>query len=573
MAPAPVSAHSLDLTPPASVYPSPLDWRDQFIYFLLVDRFDNNQADIPAYDPQTTPIGRDPAQKSIFQGGNLKGIMRRLDYLQNLGVGAIWLSPVFKNRQEAEGSYHGYGIQDFLRIDPRFGTSEDLQALVQAAHARSMYVILDIIINHTGDNWGYPGDYPYYYRHDAPGPFDFGFWRKNSPGQDFQADDAVWPQELQQPDCYKRRGQIRNWSDEAEAINGDFLSLKELELNRSQVLDTLIRAYKYWIKTADVDGFRIDTVKHMESSATAIFCNSIREYCRSIGKHNFFLFGEVVADDTVLQRYIGRNSRLPDSGERFPSLDACLDFPLYFVLEEVIKGFATPSLLKDRYDRFRDLYADHGESGQYFVTFVDNHDQMSRPYRRFLHANPHSRQAMLAMGYLLTTPGVPCIYYGTEQGFDGGGNNDAYVRECMFGGNWGGFDTTGHHSFNPEHSLYQAIAQIAAVRKNEPALRYGRLYFREISGNGQNFGYPQDGRCTLAYSRILAETEILICLNLDPRPRNDYVTLDMHLNPAGSQLEDLLAPGWTTQIFNQAGRHVAQVSMEGHSVRILRRLQ
>lgn len=571
MTPALSTVQTLDFRPASPVFPSPVDWRDQFIYFLLVDRFDNNAADIPAYDSQAAVHGRDPAQGCVFQGGNLKGITRRLDYLKGLGVGALWLSPVFKNRQEHAGSYHGYGIQDFLQVDPRFGTTGDLQELVRQAHDRGMYVILDIILNHTGDNWAYPEDYPYYYWPDAPGPFDFGFWRENDTSPGFQADDAVWPRELQKPECYKRRGQIRNWSDEQEAINGDFLSLKELEINRSDVLDTLIRVYKYWIGTADIDGFRIDTVKHMESSATALFCNAIREYARRIGKHNFFLFGEVVADDAVLQRYIGRNSRIPGTNERFPSLDACLDFPLYFILEEVIKGFAPSSLLRERYERFRTLYADHGQAGEYFVTFVDNHDQMSRPYRRFLHGNPHTAQAALAMGYLLTTPGVPCLYYGTEQGFDGGGNNDAYVRECMFGGLWGGFDSIGQHFFNTNHPLYQAIARIAAVRRQEPALRSGRLYFREISGNGIDFGYPPDGRCTLAYSRILDESEILVCLNLDSQPRKDYVTLDAGLHPVGTLLEDLLDPGWITAVEERSGRHAVQVKILGHTMRILRK--
>jgi len=571
MTPARPSARALDFAPTSTVFPSPLDWRDQFIYFLLVDRFDNNETDIPAYDPQTADYGRDAHQGRVFQGGNLKGIIRRLEYLQNLGVGAIWLSPVFKNRQEHEGSYHGYGIQDFLQVDPRFGTTEDLRELVQRAHERGLYVILDIILNHTGDNWGYPGDYPYYYWPEAPGPFDFGFWRETDTAPGFQADDAIWPRELQQPECYKRRGQIRHWSDEQEAINGDFLSLKELDINRPDVLDTLIRAYKYWIGSADIDGFRIDTVKHMESSATALFCNAIREYARRIGKHNFFLFGEVVADDGVLQRYIGRNSRIPGTNERFPSLDACLDFPLYFILEEVIKGFSSPALLRQRYERFRTLYADHGQAGEYFVTFVDNHDQMSRPYRRFLHDNPHTAQAALAMGYLLTTPGVPCMYYGTEQGFDGGGNHDAFVRECMFGGQWGAFDSKGQHFFNPDHTLYRSISRIAAARKQEPALRYGRLYFREISGNGQDFGYPLDGRCTLAYSRILDEFEILIALNLDATPRSDYVTLDAGLNPVGNRLQDLLEPDWSAVTKERSGRHVVQVEIPGHGLRILRK--
>ncbi len=562
------SVDQLDFTPRGEVFPSPRDWRDVFIYFLLVDRFDNNQGNIPPYDPNSTSGGRDPEQGKVFQGGNLKGIIRRLDYIRGLGANAIWLSPVLKNRIERQDTYHGYGIQDFLEVDPRFGTKEDLQELVRQAHARNIYVIMDIIINHTGDNWGYPGDHPYYFWRDAPGPFEFGFWRQVDPTEGFQEHDAVWPEELQNPEHYKRRGQIRDWGDPDQAVNGDFLSLKELEINNSTVLDALIRAYKYWIAFTDLDGFRVDTVKHMESSATAIFCNAVREYAKSIGKDKFFIFGEIVADDLTIQRYIGRNSRIPGTDERFPSLDAALDFPLYFMLEEVIKGFVNPTHLRERYERFKTLYSDHGEAGRFFVTFVDNHDQMSRPHRRFMHRNPFHKQAVLAAGYLLTSQGVPCIYYGGEQGFDGGGNHDSYVRECMFGGEWGAFDSRGQHFFNPEHPIYKQIAAIAAIRGREPALRFGRQYFREISGNGVDYGHPLDGVCTLAYSRILDTTEVLIALNLDVNPRNDYVTVDARLTPVGGNMINLLDPAKHLSVEEHGQRHAVRLPLDGHEMGI-----
>jgi len=145
------SVQQLDFTPQDDVFPSPADWRDVFVYFLLVDRFDNNSKGLRPF-ADSGPQGRDPAQGKIFQGGNLKGIMRRLNYIKGLGANAIWLSPILKNRWEKADSYHGYGIQNFLEVDPRFGTKEDLQKLVSEAHARYMYVILDIILNHTGDN-------------------------------------------------------------------------------------------------------------------------------------------------------------------------------------------------------------------------------------------------------------------------------------------------------------------------------------------------------------------------------------------------------------------------------------
>ena len=561
----------IDFTPDGDVFPSPRDWRDVFIYFLLVDRFDNNQRGLRPYSA-SAPKGRDLEQGKFFQGGNLTGILRRLNYIKDLGANAVWLSPVFKNRREKSDSYHGYGIQDFLEIDARFGTKEDLQKLVKEAHARGLYVILDIILNHTGDNWAYPGDHPYYYSKQAAGAFDFGFWRQVEGAAGFQADDAVWPEELQRVDGYKRRGQIIDWNDPEQAVNGDFLSLKELDITRPDVLNTLIQAYKYWIAAADIDGFRVDTVKHMESSATAIFCNAVREYAKRIGKQNFFIFGEIVADDATLQRYIGRNSRIEGTSERFPSLDAALDFPLYFILEDVIKGFIPAGNLRDRYERFKTMYSDHGAAGQYFVTFVDNHDQMSRPYKRFMNNNPFPAQAVLAIGYLLTSQGVPCIYYGTEQGFDGGGNHDSFVRECMFGGRWGAFDSTERHFFRPSHPIYKSIAKIAAVRRQEPALRYGRQYFREISGNGSDFGYPVDGNCTLAFSRILDTTEVLIAMNLQAAARADFVTIDFNLNSAGAKLGNLLNPQSQVTVEQRGDRLAVRVPLTAHELAILKRV-
>jgi hypothetical protein len=121
---------------------------------------------------------------------------------------------------------------------------------------------------------------------------------------------------------------------------------------------------------------------------------------------------------------------------------------------------------------------------------------------------------VLALGYLLTSLGVPSIYYGTEQGFDGGGHDLHYVRECMFGGNWGAFGSSGKDFFHESHPLYLSIAQIIGVRRTEPALRYGRQYFRETSDNGLDFTLPSDRNCTLAYSRMFNGTEIVVALKI-----------------------------------------------------------
>jgi glycosidase len=559
----PTTLADLNTEPVGAVFPSPRDWRDQVLYFLLVDRFDNNAPDIPAFDAATSSKGRDAKNGPLFQGGNLRGIIRRLDYIQDLGATAIWLSPIIKNRLDDPYAYHGYGIQDFLSIDPRYGTLADLQELVHEAHVRGLYVILDIVINHTGDNWSYAQEGGVPYRPDQP--YEFGHWREANKKPGFQEDDAVWPVEFQNPDWYKRRGSIIHWNDYNEAVHGDFMHYKELDLGRADVLDAVTSAYKYWIAMTDIDGFRIDTVKHIEDGAALRFANGIKEYAERIGKKNFFLFGEIVGDDNTIKQYvIDRVS----GGERLHALDACLDFPLYFFLEEVIKGFTDQAALRDRYDRLRALYPDTDVS-DFFVTFVDNHDQMHRPYKRFLHNAPQE-QMILAIGYLLTSAGIPCIYYGSEQGFDGGGAQDFYVREAMFGGTWGAFDTVGAHCFNPDHPLYRMIRQIANIRKEEPALRYGRQYFREISEDGISFSWPGAGG-TLAFSRVLDTDELIMVLNLTDTERTSCITIDTNVTPTGSMLSDLLHPEQLYIVEESKDRSFARIPLAPHQIRILKR--
>lgn len=563
------SLKELDFTPRGAVYPSPTDWREQFIYFLLVDRFNDGKLGTPPYDPETTPHNRgsDWQVGTITQGGKLQGITTRLDYIKNLGATCVWVSPVLKNRQDNPHDYHGYAPQNYLEVDHRFGTMRDLQELIRQAHARGMAVIMDIVINHTGDNWDYADGQGDHY--DGAHQYDLGRWHKTSEGEELGDDDAVWPVEFQNPDWYKRHGAIENWMDPDQFTNGDFMSLKTLNHSNEDVINALIDVYKYWIAAADFDGYRIDAVKHVESPSVAIFCNAVREYALSIGKENFFIFGEVIGGDDVIDRYLGMKM-VGGPTEPLKSLDACLDFPQYFILADVIKGFKHPSALIERFERLSASYSDHGEASYFFVTFVDNHDQVGRPFYRFLNNDPYPDQAVLAVGYLLTAKGIPCIYYGTEQGFDGGGDSDAYIRECVFGGEWGAFETTGCHFFNDVHPIYRAIKQIADIRNAEPTLKFGRMYFREISGDGEHYGRPWGPDSTLAYSRVLADDEMIMALNLTDKPRQDWVLLDGKMTPPGGVFIDLLNPRELPMKDLEGGCSCIQIPLEPFQMAILK---
>ena len=529
----------------AMPFPSPADWRDKPIYFLLVDRFNNPQA-----PPRLAPWD---GAHGVFQGGTFNGIREQLDYLAELGAGAIWLSPVLKNCQYSPYSYHGYGIQDFLQVEPRFASDpeaarlnprlaeEELRALVDEAHARGLYVIFDIVLNHAGDV------FEYLRQDDGSGASEAGWrddpypirWRDadgsgrpdwTTAPADAESDAAVWPAELRRNEFFRRQGM-------GGELGGDFASLKELVTGfrqddpvsglRYPVRTALIRAYQYAIARYDVDGFRIDTLKYIEPEFAAVFGNAMREYAQGIGKANFFTFGEVYDDEEKIARFIGRNAS--EEGDLI-GVDAALDFPLFFALPGVAKGRVPPAaaveVFEHRKQVQRGILSSHGEASRFFVTFLDNHDQAERfTFSPEDDPDRYRDQLTLAAGCLFALQGIPCLYYGTEQGLHGRGGDTA-VREALWG-KPGAFDRTGQ--------IYEAIARLSAVRREQPALRYGRQYFRPVSGDGVHFGVSATAPGPLAFSRILNEQEVLVVANTDTSSSwAGEVIVDLALNPAGA---------------------------------------
>jgi glycosidase len=532
-------------------FPSPADWRDQWIYFLMVDRFNNPQA-----PPRFAPFD---GMHGVFQGGTLNGVRAQLDYLQRLAVGALWLSPVQKNCQYSDFTYHGYGIQDFLEIDPRFASDpaaakanpklveDELRALVDEAHARGIYVIFDIVLNHAGDVFEYVLD-------DGRRAAEVDFrdkeyrinWRDengHSRADQTEApanpprDAAIWPSELRHNDVFRRKGR-------GGEAGGDFSSLKEMvtdlqgfnETSGSHfpVRNALIRSYQYLIAKFDVDGFRIDTLKYIEPDFAQTFGNSMREFALSIGKKNFFTFGEVYDNEEQITRFIGRQATAEGD---LVGVDAALDFPLFFKLPGVAKGRTPPAevvrMFEHRKELERGVISSHGEASRFFVTFLDNHDQQERFYfsaddapRRF------EDQLTLGIGLLFALQGIPCLYYGTEQGLHGQGNSDAAVREALWGK---------PNAFDDQQELYRTVNRLAAVRGEQPALRYGRQYFRPISSRGgAQFGISPFSPGVLAFSRILNEQEIVVVANCNTEAGwTGDVIVDFSLNPAGSIYEVL----------------------------------
>lgn len=579
-------------------YESPAAWEDQVLYFLMLDRFSNDREQgYTDNDGKPTSHGKTPlfsfstdaykADRTSWAdagdewlGGTLKGLQSKIGYLQRMGVTAIWISPVFKQVASDQHSYHGYGIQNFLDVDKNFGTREDLIELVNVAHSHGIRIILDLILNHAGNIFGYKLDpnrypakddkghtyidprwdgkvYPVEGYRDASGaailPFQVLDMSTHGPAW---PDGAVWPSELQPSDTYTSKGRIDNWDYDPEFMEGDFVSLKDIhhgehtrdssgqrvidDFTPSPALNILCDVYKFWIALTDVDGFRIDTVKHMELGATRYFASVIKEFAQSLGKEHFFLVGEIT----------GGRSRAFETLD-LTGLDAALGIDeIPDKLDYLAKGWREPS---DYFGLFRNSVqerrASHVWFGKHVVTLFDDHDQVrkGKSKARFCgdKINRGFTYLKAVLGLNLTSMGIPCIYYGTEQGFDGAGESDRFLRECMFGGDFGSLQSTDRHFFNEQHEIYRFLVDVLELRSKYLPLRRGRQYLREISDSGApgTFGTPRmiggQIRSVVPWSRLFANQEILLAINTDAdNPRSAWVTIDNSLHsdlnsPAG----------------------------------------
>ena len=301
--------------------------------------------------------GFDPTSKGFYNGGDLKGILDQLDYIQGLGTDSIWLTPSFKNKavQLEDGpsaGYHGYWITDFTQIDPHLGTNEDLATLIDAAHARGMKVYFDIITNHTADVIGYeegartayvPKDTEPYRTASGQVFDDRDYAGTNTfpeldpttsfpytPVLDANEKDLKVPAWLNDTTLYHNRGNTTFTGEDSQY--GDFFGLDDLFTENPKVVDGFIDIYRTWVKDFGVDGFRIDTMKHVDDEFWQKFAPGIVDYAKANGKPDFFMFGEVALD--------GSGAAAKSFTSHYTTHDdvqAILDFPF----QDAARGFAS----------------------------------------------------------------------------------------------------------------------------------------------------------------------------------------------------------------------------------------
>jgi glycosidase len=480
-------------------------------YFVLTDRFANgstaNDTGGIAGGPDVS--GFDPTRISHYHGGDFVGLTSKLDYIKQLGVTAIWITPPFVNKamQLSTAGYHGYWILDFTRIDPHLGTEAEFREFVTQAHARGLRVYLDIVVNHTADVIRYADHSTAYigmeaapYRDENGKPFDphqVAFngigsgsdFPRLSAGRSFPHAPVLEPEEAhaKAPDwlndvtLYHNRGNSTFVGE--SSLFGDFGGLDDVFTENPVVVRGFIDVYGRWMEGYGIDGFRIDTVKHVNLEFWQAWGTAIRAKARELGRPDFFQFGEVADHngDTALM------SEFCTTG----TLDAVLDFGFYDGARDFVSKGGESAALARLFER-DGWYLGPDRNAQGETTFISNHDDGRFGY--FLkedNPNADSRQMcdllLLGQELLLTARGQPVIYYGDEQGMVGTGN-DMGAREDMFASRAPKFrdlallGTTrrgGDDKFDVNHPFYRTLRTLSLLRTANPALSRGSMLVRD----------------------------------------------------------------------------------------------
>lgn len=525
--------------------PSP-DWRDQVIYFVMTDRFDDGDAG--NNDQHAGEF--DPKRADRYQGGDLRGVTRRLDYIRGLGATAVWITPPVANQwigpNNGHGGYHGYWAEHFMQVDKHLGALADYQQLSHQLHRRGMYLVQDIVVNHTGNYFGHSGPWSatdpaanierYLDTPPVKGPRQAPF-HLNDPRDPAQRDAAI----------YHWTPDVTDYNDPYQERNHQMSGLDDLNTENPVVLKALRRSYAHWIHSVGVDAFRVDTAFYVPPETFVDFMGArdaaapgMRAAARQTGRRRFHVFGEGFGIDKPMQDTQARKieSYMTDAAGR-PVLPGMLNFPLYGAFND---AFARGHPSAELGHRIRSLARLHARP-HLMPTFVDNHD-----VDRFLAggSQPALKQALLAM---FTLPGIPTLYYGTEQAF-------SEQRASMFAGGWG---SGGRDHFDRAAPLYRSIAEMAALRRTHRLFSRGvPEVLRDNAGGPGVLAYlVRHGRQRALVAFNTAEHEVLLdglelgagaqlrgLFGIDGRPADQRVLAQGRLNlvlPARSGQVWLLA--------------------------------
>lgn len=499
--------------PRTAITPGPDDWPARTSYALLLDRFAIGR-------PERRGLGlarHDLASPFAAHGGDLAGALAKLDYLADLGVGAILLSPVQMNG--AEG-YHGYHPVDLYQVEPRLGTLADLQALVGGAHARGIAVILDVVVNHMApmidwrrDGQGWRG----VFRYDAADP----------------AQVPLGPEGLRDPACF------HDPSTDGDDVTGRLFGfLEDWRTEDAPVAAALVRALKYWVGATNVDGFRYDAARHVAPAFWRRATREVAEYAAAIGKRGFLQIGE----------HSSHEGAIVDAARAAGGFDAMIDYPLYYPVRDA--GFGDAGA----FARLAARLARRDSAGPSFA-FLENHDSdrlFGLWQGRFGDADAARAAVAAWLALLLLGPDSPIIAQGQEQDFDGrlvtwttpDGQtlvSDAHVREDMFRNpdcvwRFGPVNRPKHPPYDATNPTWRLIARLARLRRARPALWRGEIARLRDGDDGVFCWIADDGRerATVAVN-LTGEDQALDAPNAAPVFRIGAAT-ENRLGPYGAAM-------------------------------------
>ena len=473
---------------------------DESAYFVMTDRYANGDKtnDNGGQKPDSYESGFDPSDNGAFHGGDFKGITNSLDRLKKLGFTSIWVTPPVKQQtmQGNSAAYHGYWGLDFTTVDPHLGTEYDFKELVVKAHAIGMKVIIDIVVNHTADVIQYSDNNAYVSHKAAPyldatgKPFDLAsvagkdifpkldadisFAKK--PSVDAANANIKKPAFLNDITNYHNRGDS-NWSG-TSVFDGDFYGLDDVFTEKPEVVKGWIEVWSNWITKFGIDGYRIDTAKHVNPEFWQAFIPAILKAAKAAGKTDFPIYGEVYDSNPLTTAQFVRN-------QAFPGI---LDFAFQSNVTAFVTNGRGAEKLVELFNA-DDLYTTATTSAYGLTTFLGNHD-MGRIGMFIENAASDDADALakskLANALLFLLRGGPALYYGDEKGMTGRGGDKA-ARQDMFPtlvSSWqdekriGSDPIDTRSAFDVKNPLEDQITAMQGIIKANPALRSGTQQIR-----------------------------------------------------------------------------------------------
>ncbi|AGY59900.1 alpha-amylase family glycosyl hydrolase [Gloeobacter kilaueensis] len=503
---------------------SDIEFRGETIYFIVVDRFFNGD---PGNDEGPDPSLYDPERRDWgkYWGGDLEGIIAKLDYLQKLGVTAIWVTPLFEQIEAMSweaAPIHGYWTRDFKRINARWVSGPEevrlferndttFDRLIKALHERGMKLILDVVCNHSSpDAAGIKGQL-----------FDDGKLIA-----DFNDDKDFW---------YHHYGEVSDWNDEWQVQNCELAGLATFNENNIHYRNYIKGAIKLWLDKG-VDALRVDTVKHMPIWFWQEFNSDIQAH-----KPDVFVFGEWIYSHPLSERSV--------EFANFSGM-SMLDFGLCIAIRQALAQ-ADPSGFHLIEDVFREDWRYRGATE--LVTFIDNHDMP-----RFQSLGADDETLRLAVDLIMLSRGIPCLYYGTEQYLhdDTDGGNDPYNRPMMA-------------LWDERTPLFRDLHRLSAVRRRNPAVKWGGQWTRYINPDIYAFVRKyRDARCFVALNRSIETVLVEDVLTELPDGTHRCVLSGEDYTIKAGRLEKLeLAPRQVVVLSVTGkpvrGRQVARIQLNG----------